>query len=75
MKYLHTMVRVTDLDASLQRCDAVLKAKREHRFDHPDADGKRFDVSACLTRPGSRVDSSSSRRPLPMPGPSRTSDP
>lgn len=38
----HVKFPVTDLDASLQWYETVLKAKREPRFDHLDADGKRF---------------------------------
>jgi catechol 2,3-dioxygenase-like lactoylglutathione lyase family enzyme len=40
----HVKFPVTDLDASLQWYEAVLMAKREPRFDHLDADGKRFAV-------------------------------
>ena len=40
----HVKFPVTDLDASVQWYETVLKAKREPRFDHLDADGKRFAV-------------------------------
>lgn len=40
----HVKFPVTDLDASLQWYETVLKAKREPRFDHLDADSKRFAV-------------------------------
>jgi catechol 2,3-dioxygenase-like lactoylglutathione lyase family enzyme len=40
----HVKLPVTDLDASLHWYEMVLKAKREPRFDHLDADGKRFAV-------------------------------
>jgi catechol 2,3-dioxygenase-like lactoylglutathione lyase family enzyme len=40
----HVKFPVTDLDASLEWYEMVLKAKREPRFDHLDADGNRFAV-------------------------------
>ena len=40
----HVKFPVTDLDSSLQWYETELKAKREPRFDHLDADGKRFAV-------------------------------
>jgi len=40
----HVKFPVTDLDASLQWYETVLKAKREPRFDHPGKDGKRVAV-------------------------------
>jgi hypothetical protein len=36
----HVKFPVTDLDTSLQWYETVLKAKREPRFDHMDANGK-----------------------------------